>query len=57
MEDTNGNQIAITYQAGVGVAWNNSNARIQTIQDVRTGNYTFTYTIDWLLSRLQLCFE
>jgi len=48
MEDTNGNQIAITYQAGVGVPWSNSSARILTIQDVRTGSYTLTYSVEWL---------
>jgi hypothetical protein len=59
MEDTNGNQVNITYLAGNGVPWNNSSARIQEIEDVRavqTGNppytpshyvtYSFTYNSD-----------
>jgi len=35
VEDSNGNQIIITYMAGVGVAWNNSSSRIETIEDAR----------------------
>src|SRR6266851_5453826 len=42
MEDTNGNQVAINYNAGGGLASANSSSRIQTIQDLR-GSYTFTY--------------
>jgi len=46
MEDTNGNQILITYQAGAGLSGTNSSARITLIQEVRGGatvSYTFTY--------------
>jgi len=49
MQDSNGNQIILTYNAGIGVTWGNSSSRINTIQDVR-GNgatdYTFTYNTD-----------
>ncbi len=38
LEDTNGNQIAVQYQAGKGVTWANSSARILQIGDVRPGN-------------------
>ena len=53
MEDTNGNQITITYQAGAGVSWTNSSARIVNILDTRGagGNtYTFSYTNSHLSS-------
>ena len=51
MEDTNGNQVLITYAAGVGVSWTNSSARIINIADVRAASvddgpyltYQFTY--------------
>jgi hypothetical protein len=46
MEDTNGNQILITYQPGAGYGGNDSGARITLIQDVRSGvtdSYTFSY--------------
>ncbi len=49
MEDTNGNQIFIVYEDGVGVTWNNSSSRIATIEDVRgngSPDYTFTYYSD-----------
>ena len=35
IEDTNGNQILITYQPGIGMSGTNSSARISTIEDVR----------------------
>jgi hypothetical protein len=35
VEDTNGNQIIITYMAGSGVNWNNSSSRITMIEDAR----------------------
>jgi RHS repeat-associated protein len=35
MQDTNGNQILIRYNAGVGAGWTNSSARIDEIEDVR----------------------
>ncbi|MGO9095977.1 MAG: hypothetical protein ACLQGV_12210, partial [Bryobacteraceae bacterium] len=35
MEDTNGNQILLHYQFGVGVPWPDSSSRITTIEDVR----------------------
>ena len=46
MEDSNGNQVIITYKKGAGTTWTNSSSRIATIEDVRgNGNadYTFTY--------------
>jgi RHS repeat-associated protein len=49
MEDSNGNEVTITYNAGVGVTWGNSSSRISTIQDVRGGlaaDYTFSYNAD-----------
>ena len=49
MEDSNGNQVIITYNAGLGVGWNNSSSRINTIEDVRgngSSDYTFTYNTD-----------
>lgn len=49
MEDSNGNQISVAYNAGVGVTATNSSARIQSITDVRgTPTYTFTYTQDFI---------
>jgi hypothetical protein len=33
VEDSNGNQIIVTYMAGAGAGWNNSSARINTIED------------------------
>ena len=46
MEDTNGNQILVSYNRGAGAGWTNSSSRISTIQDVRgsTNNSTFTFT-------------
>src|SRR5207244_2782311 len=35
MQDANGNQIIIRYQAGAGASWTNSSARITQIEDVR----------------------
>ena len=35
MQDTNGNQILVAYNAGTGFAAPNSSSRIQTIEDVR----------------------
>ncbi|MGA2882186.1 MAG: hypothetical protein ABSG13_24810 [Bryobacteraceae bacterium] len=49
MEDSNGNEVIITYNAGVGVTWSNSSSRINTIEDVRgngAADYTFTYNSD-----------
>ena len=46
IEDTNGNQILITYKPGQNVSYANSSARIATIEDVRgngASDYTFTY--------------
>lgn len=43
MQDTNGNRIYVSYQAGIGVGWSNSSGRISQITDVR-GNYNFTYS-------------
>ena len=49
MEDTNGNQINITYANGLGVSGINSSARITSIEDVRAKNpqsvyYTYAFT-------------
>jgi hypothetical protein len=47
IEDTNGNQITISYLTAPGANWANSSARIATISDVRaTSAYTFTYNSD-----------
>ena len=49
IEDTNGNQIVIAYQAGAGSGAVNTSARISTINDPRTAygpTYTFTYNTD-----------
>ena len=47
IEDSNGNQITISYNSGVGVTWTNSSSRPSSITDVRTGRsqttYNFTY--------------
>ncbi len=53
MEDTNGNQVIVTYDTGVGLTWNNSSGRIVSIEDVRAQfcncgpsgytTYQFTY--------------
>jgi RHS repeat-associated protein len=55
MQDTNGNQVLINYNSGIGVGWTNSSSRIQNIEDVR-GNgqpdYTFTYNYQNTLPRL-----
>src|ERR1035437_1663569 len=45
MEDTNGNQILITYKPGAGLGGTNSSARISQIQDVRA-LYMFSYNSD-----------
>jgi hypothetical protein len=50
LQDSNGNQIFIRYQPGVGVTWPDSSARIREIEDVRAvgdgwGNYR-SYTIN-----------
>ena len=49
IEDSNGNQIMITYKDGIGATWTNSSARISNIEEVRgkgTTDYTFTYNRD-----------
>jgi RHS repeat-associated protein len=49
IEDTNGNQILLTYKSGLGVSYSNSSARIATIEDVRgkgVTDYSFTYNTD-----------
>ena len=47
MQDTNGNQIAITYIQASGATWPNSSARISTVTDVRAPSgypsYQFYY--------------
>src|SRR5271165_6872857 len=52
MEDTNGNQITVTYQAGAGAAWTNSSARIVNVVDVRGGSGGNTYTFSYSNSHL-----
>jgi YD repeat-containing protein len=54
MEDTNGNQVLLSYATGVEASWSNSSARITSIADVRAVNpgsgvystYNFTYNSD-----------
>ncbi len=49
MEDSNGNEVIIAYNAGVGVTWGNSSSRISSIEDVRrngAADYTFSYNGD-----------
>ncbi|HEY3416854.1 MAG TPA: hypothetical protein VGM23_08225, partial [Armatimonadota bacterium] len=57
MQDTNGNQVAIYYLRGAGSLWENSSARIDYIDDVRSGppqwnerqiyaTYLFAYNAD-----------
>jgi hypothetical protein len=49
IEDTNGNQIQIAYQAGAGSGAINTSARISTISDPRYASgptYTFAYNTD-----------
>jgi hypothetical protein len=62
MQDTNGNQIVVRYQAGTGVYWKDSSARIAEIEDVRATihydpypayryrSYYFTYSAGRLAS-------
>lgn len=54
IEDANGNQILIRYNAAAGAGWTNSSSRIAEIEDVRAAQlgtnhyatYTFTYNTD-----------
>ena len=46
IQDTNGNQITISYAAGQSVTWTNSSSRISSINDV-VGTYNFAYTLGW----------
>jgi hypothetical protein len=49
IEDSNGNEISITYANGVNTTWSNSSSRISTITDVRASGYptySFTYNTD-----------
>jgi RHS repeat-associated protein len=50
MEDSNGNQVTITYLTAPGAGWSNSSARISQITDVRATSghttYSFTYNSD-----------
>jgi len=54
MEDSNGNQVTIQYNPGVGVSWwANSSARPSLIFDVRSnGQFQFNYTTDPTLPHL-----
>ena len=45
IEDSNGNQVTITYDIGTGATWSNSSGRITNITDVRGSAYTFTYSV------------
>jgi hypothetical protein len=36
IQDSNGNQILLTYKSGIGTAWDNSSARIWRVDDVRS---------------------
>jgi hypothetical protein len=47
IQDTNGDQVTITYQAGLSVPWGNSSSRIASVHDVM-GTYFFAYTADWV---------
>ena len=47
MQDTNGNQVLITYQTSPGASWSNSSARITQIEDARgNGSSTYSFTYD-----------
>lgn len=53
LQDTNGNQVRVRYYPGKGVTWNDSSARIQEIEDVRSipcgsgrCTYSFSYNTD-----------
>lgn len=47
IEDSNGNQITVQYEAGAGTSSQNTSARIANITDCRVnGVYTFTYNSD-----------
>lgn len=49
IEDSNGNQISITYGWGVGSLWPNTSSRITSIGDARGASvYTFSYTGPYL---------
>src|SRR6185437_14196250 len=53
MQDTNGNQVIIRYYSGIGVAYPNSSARIQQIEDVRAvagANSTPYFTYNFLFN-------
>lgn len=43
MQDSNGNQIGISYQTGVNAPYANSSSRIASVNDI-TGPYSFVYT-------------
>jgi hypothetical protein len=47
MEDSNGNQILLSYQAGVNTGWVNSSGRISRIQDTRAGSSAYTYLFNY----------
>jgi len=55
MEDTNGNQVLVRYNAGISMAWPNTSARVNEVEDVRAiynpttqtyRSYAFTYNGD-----------
>jgi len=49
MEDTNGNQISISYDSGLGLSGGNSSARITQLIDVRGQPFTFSYSSSHLI--------
>jgi len=48
VEDSNGNQIIMHYMPGAGANWNDSSARIASIEDARAVQYTDSGTGDTL---------
>ena len=58
MESTDGNQILITYQTGVGGSTSNTSARITQINDSRGTTYGFSYVFTYTYTgsrRLTTC--
>lgn len=43
IEDSNGNQVTLTYDTGIGATWSNSSARVVNVADVRGSAYSFSY--------------
>jgi RHS repeat-associated protein len=63
MQDSNGNQILISYNPGKNMLWDNTSARLKVVEDVRASeesggtykSYDFTYNTDSIphLTRIQ----